>query len=750
VIGRDESGLGLRTAIVAAFAGTTLLAGNAIADFNDAVVVRYQVEATEADGTPVSVTVEDLYLLTDDPKDVDLNIYDVFLPASGQVHYFQSQTGPGWTPTNLGGPFDTTALRYADSFVTVGGFDFGTTAPPQAPGAGGASAIDPFFGGNDVAYPIDRAGWYNSSPPNLQGIAGQTPAGLGVLIGRFAYDGDFTIVGTQLWATWNQGIGTDGFQEEFTVREFIDCNGNIVEDAAEIANPNISPYAGATQWAGKKGNGHWYAFIDQELTHDEAAAWAGARGGYLATFAEPGEKEFLLSLTEPFCCGNYVGGHQLNPGLEPAGSWVWDTGEPWSGVEWATNEPNDASALSSGSEQYLVMFTFAGEFGRFNDNNGENPRTFIVEWDDAADCNGNGVLDCCEIVEGSETDRNGNRVPDSCEALIVPDAFATIQSAVDAVPDGGLILVRPGVYNEHVDFGFGSATRQFVLASTDGAQSTVIEGSPDVEESVLLVRSGFDHRTRIDGFTIRGGRNGHQLSNNFTAGGGIFIANNSPSIWNCRFLSNTAPSGGNLYALAFDGDLRDCVFSGGFANFDGGNVMVQSSDCVIAACSIADGSANNDGGGIKVVDGFVDLLECSIQANNGATGGGVMYYETPGTETELHFVGSTARLNSAEFGGGFWSSPNGNGPFLGTSVVCDNTPDNFFGPYTDLGDNEICVCVGDLNLDGQVNGTDLGLFLVYAGSDCEPGASCPGDLNNDGEISGADLGIMLGNWGLCQ
>jgi hypothetical protein len=40
VIGRDESGLGLRAAIVAGLAGTTLLAGNAIADFNDAVVVR--------------------------------------------------------------------------------------------------------------------------------------------------------------------------------------------------------------------------------------------------------------------------------------------------------------------------------------------------------------------------------------------------------------------------------------------------------------------------------------------------------------------------------------------------------------------------------------------------------------------------------------------------------------------------------------------------------------------------------------
>jgi hypothetical protein len=407
------------------------------------------------------------------------------------------------------------------------------------------------------------------------------------------------------------------------------------------------------------------------------------------------------------------------------------------------------SALTGGSEQYLVMFTFADEFGRFNDNNGENPRTFIVEWDDAADCNGNGVLDCCEIVEGSETDRNGNRVPDSCEALIVPDAFATIQSAVDAVPDGGLVLVRPGVYEEHVDFGFGSATRQFVLASTDGAEATVIEGSPDVEESVILARAGFDSRTRIEGFTIRGGEQGHP-NGGFDQGGGIFMANNAMSVWNCRFLSNEAPFGGNLYAFGFDGDIRGCFFSGGRALVDGGNVMLHGSEAVLADCQINGGTAINDAGGLKVVNGFVDVLDCVITANSAQTGGGVQYSETIGQATELNFVGSTVRLNSALFGGGFWSSPDGTGPFLGTSIVCDNTPDNFFGPYTDLGDNEICVCVGDLNLDGRVNGTDLGLFLVYAGSDCEPGASCPGDLNNDGEISGADLGIMLGNWGLCQ
>ncbi len=50
---------------------------------------------------------------------------------------------------------------------------------------------------------------------------------------------------------------------------------------------------------------------------------------------------------------------------------------------------------------------------------------------------------------------------------------------------------------------------------------------------------------------------------------------------------------------------------------------------------------------------------------------------------------------------------------------------------------------GDLNLDGQVSGADLGILLTLWGS-----ANYPiGDLNHDGLIGGADLGILLTNWG---
>jgi hypothetical protein len=50
----------------------------------------------------------------------------------------------------------------------------------------------------------------------------------------------------------------------------------------------------------------------------------------------------------------------------------------------------------------------------------------------------------------------------------------------------------------------------------------------------------------------------------------------------------------------------------------------------------------------------------------------------------------------------------------------------------------------DLNCDGTVGGSDLGLLLGEWGTD---GGSVGADLNGDGTVSGSDLGILLGAWG---
>ena len=192
------------------------VAGASFADITGAVTVDYSVTAEDFGGTMVTVNVSDLYLTSNDAADTALNVYNMTMATAGQVTYFQSTTGTGWAPTNLGGIFDTEALQYADSFVTIGGFDFGS-APAQAPGAGSGTGLDPNFGGNNAAYPGALAGWYNGNPPSLNGQVGNGAAGLGVLIGRFAYSGDFDLSGSELFVTWNQGLGTPGDQAGFIV-----------------------------------------------------------------------------------------------------------------------------------------------------------------------------------------------------------------------------------------------------------------------------------------------------------------------------------------------------------------------------------------------------------------------------------------------------------------------------------------------------------------------------------------------------
>ncbi len=49
----------------------------------------------------------------------------------------------------------------------------------------------------------------------------------------------------------------------------------------------------------------------------------------------------------------------------------------------------------------------------------------------------------------------------------------------------------------------------------------------------------------------------------------------------------------------------------------------------------------------------------------------------------------------------------------------------------------------DINGDGLVNGSDLGLLLAAWGSCPNP---CPADFTGDGLVDGGDLGLLLAAW----
>ena len=182
----------------------------------------------------------------DDATDTVLNNFNVNMFNSlGDVTYYQSFTGATWLPNNQGPPFETEALRHADSFVSMGGRTADLTPSYGCNNRivqmnNNGTGLDPNFGGNNADRPGADAAWYNSNPENYIG----SPVDGVVFIGRFAMNGvqDFGLSGT-LGVTWNNGIGTEGRQEHFPIglwgacdsgEGVFDCNENGIPDSCDI------------------------------------------------------------------------------------------------------------------------------------------------------------------------------------------------------------------------------------------------------------------------------------------------------------------------------------------------------------------------------------------------------------------------------------------------------------------------------------------------------------------------------------
>ncbi|MCP4707433.1 MAG: S8 family serine peptidase, partial [Planctomycetes bacterium] len=156
----------------------------------------------------------------------------------------------------------------------------------------------------------------------------------------------------------------------------------------------------------------------------------------------------------------------------------------------------------------------------------------------------------------------------------VPDDYPTIQAAIYSNWDGGEVWVADGIYtgsgNRDIDFG----GREIIVRSEGGPNDCII----DCEGSQGDPHRGFEfHRNEgagsiLDGFTIT---NGYIHNGN---GGGILIAQSSPTIKNCIFTNNSANYedetgetaggfGGGIYTYYSTTKLDDCTFVGNSANY---------------------------------------------------------------------------------------------------------------------------------------------------------------------------------------
>ena len=121
--------------------------------------------------------------------------------------------------------------------------------------------------------------------------------------------------------------------------------------------------------------GHGYEVYADRLSWRQAQAFARSRGGYLASIGSAAEDAFIAALA-PDTLNPWIGLWQQPGSIEPAGGWVWDSGESTPYRAWAPNEPND----TGGVEAYAHLW---GSRPGWNDTIDE-PRAasgFVVEFD---------------------------------------------------------------------------------------------------------------------------------------------------------------------------------------------------------------------------------------------------------------------------------------------------------------------------------------------------------------------------------
>ena len=178
-------------------------------------------------------------------------------------------------------------------------------------------------------------------------------------------------------------------------------------------------------------------------------------------------------------------------------------------------------------------------------------------------------------------------IPVSTTIIVIPGDYLTIQEGINASEDGDTVLVKPGIYEENINFN----GHQIVLASlflTTGnpeyIEETIIDG--DSSGSVVTFENGEDSTTIIIGFTLQNGYASDGagiycmndadaiISNNiirwnvssdyYSVGGGILCNNSNPIIRDNLIAENTACWGGgigleNSFPVISNNIIRDNV-----------------------------------------------------------------------------------------------------------------------------------------------------------------------------------------------
>jgi len=248
------------------------------------------------------------------------------------------------------------------------------------------------------------------------------------------------------------------------------------------------------------------------------------------------------------------------------------------------------------------------------------------------------VLLCGSVAGGQTTFLVSTAGDNGHDGLTWATAKRDVQAGLDAASAGDRVWVAAGRYVGLITLkdgvalygGFAGTEDPATFALSDRAitaNATILDGNQ--LGSVVTSPPGATPATRIDGFTITGGRG--TLVGGRTWGGGVYCDGSSPSVAHNRVVDNSAGYGAGIFASMSSARIVDNAVvrnqhrsGGGFAYSEGGGVYCGSGCSVlISRCLISGNHAGTFGGGILCAAGSAPAVaDCLILGNRSDLGGG--------------------------------------------------------------------------------------------------------------------------------
>jgi len=250
------------------------------------------------------------------------------------------------------------------------------------------------------------------------------------------------------------------------------------------------------------------------------------------------------------------------------------------------------------------------------------------------------------------------------------DAFVHLQNALVAAFDGDEIWVAQGTYkpdeggaiipdpdSREATFTLvkGVATyggfpprggdweqRDPNLYETILSGDIGVAGDPNDNSYHVVVASGTDANTVLDGFTITAGNADGE--GDYIYAGGMFNVRGHLSVANCLFTGNAADRGGAVFNRFSDAKFLNCRFIGNTCRIDGGAMVNRASNTILRNCVFGDNVAARSGGGMLAFEGGKpSVINCRFEGNSaGSSGGGVVNGGSESVFFGCVFIGNTS------------------------------------------------------------------------------------------------------------